>query len=172
MGHSAGAHMAAMLALDSAYLSHAGVPTRAIVGLVGLSGPYALDPNTDTLRTIFSSPYIPEDWQPVHFASSEAPPTLLLHGLDDDVVDSMHTQKFRDALLSHRANVETHLVPRRGHADTAASFTLVARFRTPALEQTLAFLKRVTAQKDARTVAMNLRGMPGMTVRVPLSDSK
>jgi acetyl esterase/lipase len=172
MGHSAGAHMAAMLALDGAHLNRTGVPTQSIVGLVGLSGPYALDPNTDTLRTIYSSPYTPDDWQPVHFASSKAPPTLLLHGLNDEVVNSMHTEELRDALLSHGVNVETHLYPGRGHADTAASFTLVARFRTPALEQTMAFLSRVTAQKDARTVAMNRRGVPGITVRVPLSDSK
>jgi acetyl esterase/lipase len=172
MGHSAGAHMAALLALDSTYLNRAGVPGSSIAGLVGLSGPYALDPNTDTLRTIFSSPCTPDDWQPVHFASSAAPPTLLLHGLKDDVVYPMHTEKLRDALLSRGVDVETHLYPGRGHADTAASFTYIARFRTPALKQTLAFLSRVTAQKDARTVAMNLRGVPGMTVRVPLSDSK
>jgi acetyl esterase/lipase len=150
MGHSAGAHMAAMLAVNSKYLEKAGVPSRSIVGLVGLSGPYALDPNTDTLHAIFASPYGPDDWQPVHFASSRSPPTLLLHGLDDKVVYSMHTEKMRDALLSHGASVETHFYPGRGHADTAASFTLVARFRTPALEQTLAFLKRVTLPRDGR----------------------
>ena len=144
MGHSAGAHMAAMLALSSDYLGRAGVPPRCIVGLVGLSGPYALDPNSDTLRTIFAAPYGPDDWRPVHFVTDRAPPALLLHGLDDDVVSPTHTEKLRDALLSHNASVETHLYPGRGHADTAGSFTLVARFRTPALQQTLAFLGRVT----------------------------
>lgn len=159
MGHSAGAHMAAMLALDSRYLNRAGVPTQSIVGLVGLSGPYALDPNTDALRSTFSSPYTADDWQPVHFASNSAPPALLLHGSSDDVVDPSHTEKLRDALLSRGASVETHLYPGRGHADTAASFTLIARFRTPALTQTLEFLSRVTEhQKAAHTVAT--RGAP------------
>lgn len=146
MGHSAGAHMAAMLALDSRYLANAGVPQQAIVGLVGLSGPYALDPNSDVLRTIFSTPYTPNDWQPVHFASSQAPPTLLLHGLSDTVVSPAHTEKLRDALSSYNIEVESHLYPDRGHADTAASFTWVARFRAPALEQTVAFLNRVTGK--------------------------
>jgi acetyl esterase/lipase len=144
MGHSAGAHIAAMLALDDAYLKKAGVSVNSIVGLVGLSGPYALDPNTDTLRTIFSSPYTPDDWQPVHFADGHAPPTLLLHGLADRVVDYRHTEKLRDALLSQGRQVEAHLYPKRGHADTIGSFSLVARFRTPALKQTLDFLGRVT----------------------------
>lgn len=157
MGHSAGAHMAAMLALDAPYLNRAGVPTASIVGLVGLSGPYALDPNTESLRTIFAGPYTADDWQPVHFASNRAPPTLLLHGLDDALVYPSHTQKLRDALLSQGASVETHLYPGRGHADTAASFTLIARFRTPALAQTVQFLRRVTDhQNDARTVQLDL----------------
>lgn len=144
MGHSAGAYIAALLALNDAYLEKAGVPASSVVALVGLSGPYALVPDTDTLRTIFSSPYTPADWQPVRFAGARSPPTLLLHGLDDDIVYYSHSVKLRDALLSHGADVETHFYPKRGHADTIASFALVARFRTPALRQTIDFLHRVT----------------------------
>jgi acetyl esterase/lipase len=144
MGHSAGAHSAAMLALNDAYLERAGANPRSIVGLIGLSGPYALVPDTDTLRAIFASPYTADDWQPVRFASAHSPPTLLLHGLADKVVYVTHTERMRDALLSQGAQVETQLYPGRGHADTIASFTLIARFRTPALEQTVDFLRRVT----------------------------
>jgi len=159
MGHSAGAHLAALLALNGVYLERAGARAHSIVGLVGLSGPYALDPDTDTLHAIFASPYIPDDWQPVHFASAQSPPVLLLHGLNDKVVYAMHTERMRDALLSHGAAVETHLYPGRGHADTIASFTLIARFRTPALEQTVEFLKRVTRPVHAgsRTTAYAAR---------------
>ena len=145
MGHSAGAHIAALLALNPAYLAAAGVRPHSIAGLIGLSGPYALDPNTDQLRAIFGAPYIPGDWQPVRFASRAAPPTLLLHGTDDEVVYCAHTKKLRDALLLQGAEVETHLYPRRGHADTIASFSLAARFRTPALRQTVKFLGDVTS---------------------------
>ena len=143
MGHSAGANIAALLALNDAYLERAGVPARSIVGLIGLSGPYALVPDTDTLRTIFSSPYTPDDWQPIHFASAQSPPTLLLQGLNDHVVDYSHAVKLRDALRSHGARVEIHLYPKRGHDDTIASFALLARFRTPALRQTIDFLDQL-----------------------------
>jgi acetyl esterase/lipase len=146
MGHSAGAHMAALLALNDSYVIQAGVRPHTIVGLVGLSGPYALDPNTDTLRTIFGAPYTPADWQPVQFARDRSPPTLLLHGLEDNVVYSLHTEKLRDALEQHKVRVETHFYPDRGHADTIGSFSLIARFRTPALDQTITFLRSVTAQ--------------------------
>jgi dipeptidyl aminopeptidase/acylaminoacyl peptidase len=94
------------------------------------------------LSLFFGAPYTPGNWQPVHFAGRTAPPTLLLHGADDKVVSSTHTEKLRDALLSQGAEVETHLYPGRGHADTIGSFTLVVRYRTPALKQSLAFLDR------------------------------
>jgi acetyl esterase/lipase len=152
MGHSAGAHMAALLVLNDEYLVKADVPPHSIVGLIGLSGPYALVPNSETLRAIFTSPYTPEDWQPVRFASSRAPPTLLLQGLDDTVVSSTHTQKMRDALQSHGIPVESYFYPKRGHSDTIASFSLAARFRTPTLNATLTFLRRVTADDDSDRV--------------------
>jgi acetyl esterase/lipase len=148
MGHSAGAHMAALLALNDAYILKAGVRPNSVVGLVGLSGPYALDPNTDSLRAIFGPPSTEADWQPVQFASEHSPPTLLLHGLADDVVYSAHAQKLLDALGRHHARVESHFYSKRGHADTVASFSLIARGRTPALAQTIAFLESVTAQSD------------------------
>jgi acetyl esterase/lipase len=144
MGHSAGAHTAALLALNGDYLERAGVNRHSIIGLIGLSGPYALVPDSPTLQAIFTEPYTARDWQPVRFASSDSPPSLLLHGMADNVVYVMHTEKLRDALLSHGAPVETHLYPKRGHADTIASFTLVARWRTPALDQTVEFLRRIT----------------------------
>src|SRR5579871_3858015 len=49
MGHSAGAHTAAFLAYNRNFLREAGADPASIVGLVGLSGPYVLVPDTDTL---------------------------------------------------------------------------------------------------------------------------
>jgi dipeptidyl aminopeptidase/acylaminoacyl peptidase len=134
-----------LLAFDPSYLAAAGVRPHSVAGFIGLSGPYALAPDTATLHAIFAAPYTPSDWQPVHFADRTAPPTLLLHGADDKIVSPAHTEKLRGTLLSQGAEVETHLYPGRGHADTIASFTVVARYRTPALEQTLAFLARIPA---------------------------
>lgn len=67
MGHSAGAHEAAFLAYDRKLLLQAGANPQWIVGFVGLSGPYALEPDSAVLNTIFSSPYTETDWQPVRF---------------------------------------------------------------------------------------------------------
>ena len=55
MGHSAGAHIAAMLAIDATWLQKVGlVPGRDIAGLIGVSGPYDFLPLKDeTLKIIF-----------------------------------------------------------------------------------------------------------------------
>lgn len=111
MGHSAGAYMAAMLALNGAYLRAAGVPPNAIAGLVGLSGPYVLVPNTESLDDIFASPYTTADWQPERFASSQAPPTLLLHGLEDRVVSPQQTRRLTETLASYHVEVDSECYP-------------------------------------------------------------
>src|SRR5687767_10727029 len=90
MGHSAGAHTAAFLALNRTFLAKRGAKPEWIVGLVGLSGPYALAPNTRTLNRIFAAPWGESDWQPVRFANSQAPPTFLAHGLSDGMVSARH----------------------------------------------------------------------------------
>lgn len=146
MGHSAGAHLAATLAIEPRYLEAAGADRRAIIGWVGLSGPYALDPDTDELRTIFSAPYTLADWQPVRHVTADAPPALLLHGEDDRRVHARQALELRDALASHGVPVDLELYPARGHGDTIASFARLARDRTPALEQTVAFIARLKSQ--------------------------
>jgi acetyl esterase/lipase len=140
MGHSAGAHLAATLAIEPRFLEAAGADRRAIIGWVGLSGPYALDPDTDQLRTIFAAPYALPDWQPVRHVTAEAPPALLLHGKDDERVHARQAIELRDALIRQGVRVDLELYPGRGHSDTVASFARLARGRTPALEQTIRFI--------------------------------
>jgi acetyl esterase/lipase len=145
MGHSAGGHTAAFLALNHAFLRKYGADPRAIVGLVGLSGTYVLVPDTDTLRATFPAPYSEKDWQPIRFIDTQAPPTLLLHGLDDKEIRPEEAMELRDALVRSHVRVELHLYPHRGHPDTVASFAPLARWRTPAAEDTVTFIESVTA---------------------------
>jgi acetyl esterase/lipase len=145
MGHSAGGHEAAFLAYDRQLLQKAGAHPEWIAGLVGLSGPYALAPDTKILNTIFASPYSEADWQPVRFVTSQAPPTLLVHGTADDVVSIEHAEKLRDLLQANHVRVETHFYPDKGHADTVAGFSVPARGRTPVLDQSVSFIESVTA---------------------------
>jgi acetyl esterase/lipase len=147
MGHSAGAHQAAHLAYDPRWLQKAGANPEWIVGLVGLSGPYALVPDTKVLNTIFASPYTEADWQPVRFVTPRAPPTMLVHGTADDVVSIRHAETLRDVLQANHVPVETHFYPGKGHADTVAGFSVPARGRTPVLDQSVSFIESVAMSR-------------------------
>ncbi len=140
MGHSAGGHTAAFLALNHAFLRKYGADPQCVSGLVGLSGTYELVPDSDELRATFPAPYTEADWQPIRFVDGDAPPTLLLHGLADREVLPREAQDLRDALTRAHVPVALHLYPHRGHAATVASFALIARWRTPALTETLDFI--------------------------------
>jgi acetyl esterase/lipase len=144
MGHSAGGHTAAFLAFNHSFLRKYGGDPSAIVGLVGLSGTYVLVPDTDTLRATFPPPYTEKDWQPIQFVDDHAPPTLLLHGVDDKEVFPQEAIELRDSLLRHHVRVQLDLYPHRGHGATVASFAPIVRWRTPSVEETVAFINDVT----------------------------
>ena len=141
MGHSAGGHTAAFLALNHAFLRKYGADPACISGLVGLSGTYVLVPDTDELRATFPAPYTEADWQPIRYVDADAPPSLLLHGLADKEVPPREARELRDALARQHVPVQLHLYPHRGHAATVAPFAWVARWRTPSLTDTVEFIE-------------------------------
>jgi acetyl esterase/lipase len=139
-GHSAGAHLAAMLAYDPARLERVGLPRDTIRGFIGLSGPYVLNPNDATLEDIFRAPYSRADWQPFELARAGAPPALLLQGEADTVVDADHTRKFAARLTGLGVPVTARLYPRRGHRDTVAALAAAAPDKLPVLEEIGGFI--------------------------------
>ena len=144
MGHSAGGHTAAFLAFNHEFLRKYGADPDSIAGLVGLSGTYVLVPETSTERATFPLPYTEADWQPIRFVDAHSPPTLLLHGTDDKEVLPQEALELSDAMLALHLRVELHLYGHRGHGDTVSPFAPVARWRSPALTDTLAFIASVT----------------------------
>lgn len=144
MGHSAGAHIAALIAYNHAFVAQAGADPKSVVGFVGLSGPYVLVADTKELRATFPAPFTEANWQPINFVDAESPPTLLLHGRDDKEVEPKQAVELRDALVAHHVRVEMQLYPHARHGDTVAPFALLARRRSPAFEDTVAFIARVT----------------------------
>ncbi len=150
MGHSAGAHTAAFLAMNHQFLRRFGADPNSIAGLVGLSGTYVLVPDSAIMRAAFPPPYSIQDWQPIKYVDSCAPPTLLLHGLTDKEVSPQETFELRDALEKAHIPVQLHLYAHRGHADTIASFAPVARWRTAALRDSVAFIRSVAGNASSR----------------------
>jgi acetyl esterase/lipase len=150
MGHSAGAHQAAFVAYDRQRLAKAGIDPAAIIGLIGLSGPYALDPNSDLLNTIFAPPYTHADWQPVRLVAPGAPPTLLVHGMADTVVTIRHAQRLQQALQTARVRVDARFYPGKSHVDTVAGFAVATRGWSPALADSVAFIESLQPPSTAK----------------------
>ena len=111
MGHSAGAHIAALVALDPRYLRAAGVPQAAIRGMIGLAGPYAFRPRRlRRFADVFTAHPNPNA-RPVDFAGNGGPPLLLLSAALDAIVGARQAPALARA---HR---------RRGGTATALSYS-------------------------------------------------
>ena len=128
MGHSAGAHIATLLALDERYLAAAGVPRLRIAGVIGLSGPYDFLPLSDAdTRDMFGPPPAYVQSQPIHFVRADAPPMLLEQGEADETVKPHNAKNLAAALRAQGVAVTLRLYPTLRHADTVASLSRVAR---------------------------------------------
>ena len=121
MGHSAGAHIAAMLALDPEYLKAVGIDSTKLSGMIGLAGPYDFMPITDpALRDLFYPPENFEQSQPIFFVDGRNPPLLLIHGSDDQDVWVKNTNNLAAAVRNAGGPVETLIYSKLSHACAVA----------------------------------------------------
>lgn len=141
MGHSAGAHIGAMLAHDGQWLSD---HREAVRGFVGLAGPYDFAP-LDTEASIAAFGQWPqvEETQPVTFASAGSPPSLLLTGADDTTVKPRNSRALLAAL--EEAGVEVRMESYAGidHIDILTALSRPLRGRAPVLADTGQFIASV-----------------------------
>ena len=97
IGHSAGAHLAALLALDQKYIAAFGLSGSQLKGLIGLAGPYGFDPlSYRKTRPIFSGLTDVDDAKPISHACNNSPPLLLLHGSEDRVVLPVNSRRLHE----------------------------------------------------------------------------
>jgi acetyl esterase/lipase len=144
-GHSAGAYIAIMLAMDSDYLRKAGADLTAIKGAAGISGPYDFYP-FDVKASIdaFGKAPDPRATQPVTYARADAPPLLLLHGEKDTTVRPRNTLSLARKQGDLGAPVETKLYPDLNHVDALLALSAPFRGKAPVLDDITTFARRVT----------------------------
>ena len=139
-GHSAGAHVAMLVALDQRWLGTADA-AGAIRGAIGLSGPYDFLPlDSSLLRAIFGAALPLSDTQPVRFVSAAAPPVLLVHGRGDAIVRPGNSERLAAALEAEGTAVTLRLYDDLGHGDTIAAFSPLRRGLAPVLEEIRTFI--------------------------------
>jgi acetyl esterase/lipase len=147
MGHSAGAYMASMLLADAQYLQRADVDPKRIVGLIALSGPFNLTPNTASLNAIFAPPYSVADWRVTARQQHAAPPTLLLHGLDDQLVLSAVSERFATQLRALGSEVTLKLYAHCDHVCPLAALSVPARHRATTLADVTVYLNSLSRKR-------------------------
>lgn len=140
MGHSAGVQIAALLALIESYLIDQGVETGHIAGLIGLSGPY----DFISIEQGYPLDLFPEETseqiQALNFASALAPPTLLIHGDDDDLVEPGSSNRLANRLHSFGVAVTLLNYESVGHSRVVVALAPPLDFIASTLDDCIAFV--------------------------------
>lgn len=152
-GHSAGAHLAALLLFDKRYLGAFDFNRNRILGFIGLAGPYAFNPLVyERTRSVFSTVQDPDQARPIAFVDGSEPPLLLMHGGSDDTVGMVNAQKL--AARVRKAGGEARFIEyaQRSHIGLILSIAAPFRGRDPVYADMLAFMDRLSA-RSARAPA-------------------
>ncbi|MGR9073026.1 MAG: alpha/beta hydrolase [Gammaproteobacteria bacterium] len=139
MGHSAGAHLAAMLTLNESYLEEE--TYRSIKGFIGLAGPYDFLPFKEPYQKIVFGP--PESYpesQPVNFVDGTEPPLLLLYGNDDATVKPRNIENLAAVVRRAGGAVETRRYDRIDHTGLLEALTRPLQDHEPVLKDIVVFV--------------------------------
>lgn len=131
-GESAGAHLALLAALGGCDVSGvvAWFPPTDLLGLPADRAAAGGEPDDSRETELLgahphATPDLARAASPLTFAHPDAPPILLLHGVDDDMVPAAQSIRLAEALTAVGARPELDLVPGARHLwvdapDTAA----------------------------------------------------
>jgi acetyl esterase/lipase len=107
-GHSAGGHLAALLALDGRYLEKLGIPASTIHGVATLSGVY----DVGNLKEFQNAD---DDPSPIHHVHSNAPPFLITYCQWDLFGLPKQARDFAAALQKKFVSARLVYVPGQSH---------------------------------------------------------
>jgi arylformamidase len=121
-GHSAGGHLASLVALDQSYLEKH--KAGAIAGVISFSGLYDLAPTWDisnnqrsaTEKTFGNEPAVLKRASPIHHARGDAPRFLIMSAFADFPGFALDARRFADALRSRGAKqIHQHIFKGADH---------------------------------------------------------
>ena len=147
MGHSAGAYIAAMLALDRTYLAEVNIAPDDLAGMIGLAGPYDFLPIKDPMiKEIFKAQDLQET-QPIHHATGKAPPMLLLTGANDETVLPRNSRALAETIEQRGGDVTLKIYNRVAHVGVILSIAYPFRWLAPILKDVAEFLEQTKTTK-------------------------
>lgn len=140
IGHSAGAHIVTLLALDKQYLAAQGLSTDVLAGVVGLAAPTNFAATLEAkYRPAFGNQTELERAQPIRYARGDAPPLLLLHGADDSVVLPRNSIALAERITALGGQARARIYPGKGHSGLILFFSRLFG-ASPILDDALAFI--------------------------------
>lgn len=148
LGNSAGGYLAAMLGLTDD--ARDGVSSRvdAVVDICGITDLWHPDESHYAVSIGFLEQYMgvpyagnEDRWReasPVNYVDSSAPPFLIVHGEDDDIVPISQSEALAGKLFAAGAGVDFHRLPGESHSFTFAGWAEVERLYYDFLRTVLA----------------------------------
>lgn len=144
MGHSAGAHTAALLTLDAHYLKAVGLSRQAIRATAGLSGPYDFEPYGED-RPVFNmrldevTP--PPAIEPINFVDGRSPPMLLQQGGKDTLVNPHNAIELEEKICRAGGYAKAIIYPDRAHEAMVVALAAPWRWLAPVLDDAAQFFR-------------------------------
>jgi acetyl esterase/lipase len=115
-GHSAGGHLAALLATNDAYLKEQGLGVDAIRGVIPMSGIYDLSDKNRLFDATFGDTLSRNDAAPLCHIRCDAPPFLIIYADRDlPLCGKVPSEQFCRALLEKKCEAQTLEVKHRNH---------------------------------------------------------
>ncbi len=140
MGHSAGAHIAMLAALDPQYLARCDMDSSAIKGIIGLAGPYDFLPFTgDATKTALGQWPQLSQTQPINYVRRDAPPMLLLTGDKDTTVLPRNTTALATAIKAAGGKASVKIYSGVDHTGIVMALSNPFRNRAPVVDDVLRF---------------------------------
>ena len=120
VGHSAGGHLASLLALDARYLAAHGFSPRNIAGVVSMSGVYAIG---RLERNFGVTKQARIDASPMEHVKAGAPPFLVVYCQWDYITLAAQAKRFYKALLEAGVKSELLRLPGKNHINEVYGIT-------------------------------------------------
>jgi acetyl esterase/lipase len=140
VGHSAGAHIGALLAADPHYLTDEGKDrSMTIYDFVGLAGPYAFTPDEPDLEDMFGPPEKYPSMQVITFIDGTQPPMLLLYGDKDAAVKYANLEKLEQRIKQRGGWIRSRIYPGINHTDLVGALSWWNAQKVPVVDDITKF---------------------------------
>ncbi|HEX8211838.1 MAG TPA: alpha/beta hydrolase [Longimicrobium sp.] len=141
VGHSAGGHSAALLALDEHFLRDAGVPAGAVRGFVSLAGPVDTTWTDPDIQALMG----PREGWPATYPTTHVdgtdPPLLLLHGGGDRTVAVENSVRLATRIRDRGGCARSIVYAGVGHVQIVVALSAPRLRIAPVLDDIDAFVR-------------------------------